>query len=66
MKDNSPMATLTISAKGQIALTEEMLQHLGVIPGQKVVVEKLPGGRLAIRAAAKSARRSQPQDRFRP
>lgn len=56
------MATLTITAKGQITLTQELLRHLDVVPGQKVVVEKLPGGRLAIRAA-KPASRSIPQSR---
>jgi len=42
------MATLTISAKGQITLRKEFLQYLGVVPGQKVDVHKLPGGTLAM------------------
>lgn len=44
------MTTLTVTAKGQVTLKKELLQHLGVKPGQKVEVDPLPGGRLAIRA----------------
>ena len=47
------MATLTVTAKGQITLKQELLRHLNVAPGQKVEVEKLPDGRLSI-APAKS------------
>jgi len=43
------MTTLTVTAKGQITLKQELLRHLNVVPGQKVEVEKLPGGRLALR-----------------
>lgn len=39
------MATLTVTAKGQITLRQELLRHLNVSPGQKVAVEKLPDGR---------------------
>ncbi len=42
------MASLTVAAKGQITLDQEMLQHLNIAPGEKVSVEKLPGGRLLI------------------
>lgn len=42
------MATLTVTAKGQITLKQELLRHLNVAPGQKVTVEKLPDGRLAL------------------
>jgi bifunctional DNA-binding transcriptional regulator/antitoxin component of YhaV-PrlF toxin-antitoxin module len=47
------MATLTVTAKGQITLKQELLRHLNVTPGQKVEVEKLPDGRLAVGAAPK-------------
>jgi antitoxin PrlF len=47
------MATLTVTAKGQITLKQELLRHLNVKPGQKVEVEKLPNGRLALRPAKK-------------
>ena len=45
------MSTLTITAKGQITLKQELLRHLNVVPGQKVAVEKLPDGRLALGVA---------------
>lgn len=45
------MTTLTITAKGQVTLRKDLLRHLGVEPGQKVEVDKLPDGRLAVRAA---------------
>jgi hypothetical protein len=39
-----PMSTLTVTAKGQITLPNNLLKHLGVRPGEKVAVAKLPGG----------------------
>jgi bifunctional DNA-binding transcriptional regulator/antitoxin component of YhaV-PrlF toxin-antitoxin module len=44
------MATLTITAKGQVTLKQELLRHLNVSPGEKVHAEKLPDGRLIIHA----------------
>ena len=44
-------ATLTVTAKGQITLRKELLRHLRVAPGEKVVVDLLSGGRAALRAA---------------
>jgi bifunctional DNA-binding transcriptional regulator/antitoxin component of YhaV-PrlF toxin-antitoxin module len=48
------MATLTVTAKGQITLKQELLRHLNVSPGQKVEVNKLPDGRLVVGASPKS------------
>jgi antitoxin PrlF len=48
------MATLTVTAKGQITLKQELLRHLNVTPGQKVEVEKLPDGRLMVAPARKT------------
>jgi bifunctional DNA-binding transcriptional regulator/antitoxin component of YhaV-PrlF toxin-antitoxin module len=48
------VTTLTVTAKGQITLKQELLRHLNVVPGQKVAVEKLPDGRLAVGAAPKT------------
>jgi bifunctional DNA-binding transcriptional regulator/antitoxin component of YhaV-PrlF toxin-antitoxin module len=45
------MDTLTITAKGQITLRKELLQHLGVHPGEKIAIDKLPGGRIEVKAA---------------
>jgi bifunctional DNA-binding transcriptional regulator/antitoxin component of YhaV-PrlF toxin-antitoxin module len=45
------MATLRITAKGQVTLSKELLRHLGVTPGEKVAVDLLPDGRAELRAA---------------
>lgn len=42
------MQGLTVTAKGQITLRKDLLKHLGVQPGQKVEVHKLPGGKIAL------------------
>jgi antitoxin PrlF len=42
------MTTLTITAKGQITLKKELLQHLALHPGDKVEVTPAPGGRLTL------------------
>jgi len=44
------MTILTITAKGQVTLKQELLRHLNVGPGQKVEAEKLPEGGLFIHA----------------
>jgi antitoxin PrlF len=43
-------STLKITAKGQVTLRKEVLRHLGVVPGQKISVDILPGGRAELRA----------------
>jgi bifunctional DNA-binding transcriptional regulator/antitoxin component of YhaV-PrlF toxin-antitoxin module len=45
------MATLTVTAKGQVTLRKDVLKHLGVRPGEKISVELLPGGRVEAQAA---------------
>jgi AbrB family looped-hinge helix DNA binding protein len=45
------MSILTVTAKGQITLRKELLEHLGVHPGGKLSVEKLPDGRIEVKAA---------------
>jgi AbrB family looped-hinge helix DNA binding protein len=45
------MSTLTVTAKGQVTLRKDLLEHLGVRPGEKITVEKLPDGRIEVRAA---------------
>jgi AbrB family looped-hinge helix DNA binding protein len=44
------MSTLTVTAKGQVTLRKDVLKHLGVEPGEKVTVEKLPDGRIEMKA----------------
>src|ERR1700688_2417413 len=45
------MSTLTVTAKGQVTLRKDLLKHLGVQPGEKIAVDKLPDGRIEVRAA---------------
>jgi AbrB family looped-hinge helix DNA binding protein len=45
------VTTLTVTAKGQVTLRKDLLKHLGVKPGDKIAVDMLPDGRIAVRAA---------------
>lgn len=47
------MTTLTVTAKGQVTLKQDLLKHLGVGPGEKIEADKLPDGRIIVRAAAR-------------
>lgn len=42
---------LTVAAKGQVTLRKEVLEHLGAGPGDKLLVEMMPCGRIELRAA---------------
>jgi bifunctional DNA-binding transcriptional regulator/antitoxin component of YhaV-PrlF toxin-antitoxin module len=44
------MSTLTVTAKGQVTLRKDLLKHLGVHPGAKITVVKLPDGRIEMKA----------------
>jgi antitoxin PrlF len=46
------MIRLTVTAKGQVTLKQDLLKHLGVSPGEKIEADKLPDGRIVVRAAA--------------
>ena len=45
------MALLTVTAKGQVTLRKEVLQHLGSGPGEKVELDLLPDGRGLLKAS---------------
>jgi bifunctional DNA-binding transcriptional regulator/antitoxin component of YhaV-PrlF toxin-antitoxin module len=45
------MSMLTVTAKGQVTLRKDLLKHLGVNPGEKITVDKLPDGRIELKAA---------------
>jgi antitoxin PrlF len=45
------MTKLTVAAKGQVTLGKDLLEHLRVRPGEKITVDKLPDGRLEVKAA---------------
>ena len=44
------MATLTVTSRGQVTLRKEVLQHLGVKPGDKIDVDLLPGNKVQVQA----------------
>ncbi len=48
------MATLTVTERGQVTFRKEVLQHLGIKPGEKIELELLPDGRAALSAARPS------------
>lgn len=45
------MATLTVTARGQVTFRKEVLQHLGIKPGEKIDLDLLPDGRGVLKAA---------------
>lgn len=45
------MATLTVTAKGQVTLRKQLLKHLGVEPGDKVEIDLLPGNKASLHAS---------------
>ena len=45
------MATLTVTSRGQVTLKKDVLQHLGIKPGEQIDFDKLPGGELRVRVA---------------
>lgn len=52
------MTTLTVTARGQVTFRKEVLQHLGIKPGEKIELDLLPDGRAELKA-------SQPKGSFR-
>jgi hypothetical protein len=45
------MCTLIVTVKRQVTLSKDLLQHLGVRPGDKISVHKLPDRRVEVKAA---------------
>jgi AbrB family looped-hinge helix DNA binding protein len=56
------MITLTVTTKGQVTLRKDLLEHLGVHPGEKISVDKLPDGRIEVRAACPTGKISDAFD----
>lgn len=52
------MTTLTVTARGQVTFRKEVLQHLGIQPGDKIHLDLLPDGRAELKA-------EQPKGAFR-
>lgn len=44
------MATMTVTARGQVTFRKEVLQHLGIRPGETITLDLLPNGRAELRA----------------
>ena len=59
------MNTLTVTAKGQVTLRKDLLKHIGVQPGEKIAVDKLPDGRIAMKAARPTGKISDVFDPFK-
>jgi bifunctional DNA-binding transcriptional regulator/antitoxin component of YhaV-PrlF toxin-antitoxin module len=47
------MVRLKVTSKGQVTLKREVLDHLGVKPGDEVEVDLLPRGRLTLQGPPK-------------
>jgi AbrB family looped-hinge helix DNA binding protein len=45
------MSTLTVTTRGQVTFRKEVLQHLGIQPGEKIELDLLPDGRIELKAA---------------
>jgi len=50
------VATLTVTSRGQVTFRKELLQHLGIQPGDKIEVDKMPDGRMEVRAARRTGK----------
>lgn len=48
------MTTLTVTARGQVTFRKEVLQHLGIRPGEKIELDLLPNGRGVLKAAGQT------------
>lgn len=44
------MTILTVTARGQVTFRKDILQHLGVKPGEKIELEMLPDGKVVLKA----------------
>lgn len=44
------MAILTVTARGQVTFRKDVLQHLGIRPGEKIELAKLPDGQVSLKA----------------
>jgi len=54
VQKDADMTTLTVTTRGQVTFRKDVLQHLGIKPGEKIELDKLPDGRVTLRAARPS------------
>jgi antitoxin PrlF len=45
------MTKLTVTTRGQVTFRKDVLQHLGIKPGEKIELDLLPHGRAMLKAA---------------
>ena len=45
------MTILTVTTRGQVTFKKDVLQHLGIRPGDKIELDLLPDGRGILKAA---------------
>lgn len=48
--ERNAMSTLTVTARGQVTFRKEVLQHLGIKPGERIELDLLPNGRAELKA----------------
>ena len=51
LQTQTTMTTLTVTARGQVTFRKDVLQHLGIRPGDKIDLDLLPDGRGVLKAA---------------
>ncbi len=44
------MPRLSVTSRGQVTFRKDVLQHLGIRPGDKIRLDLLPGGRAQLQA----------------
>lgn len=55
-----------VPANGRITIPEELLQHLGIVPGEQVDIEMVPGGALLLSATTRQVKNVGKPDRLTP
>ena len=51
LSEDVDLTILTVTAWGQVRFPEDVLDHLGIKPGETIALDMLPGGRVALCAA---------------
>jgi antitoxin PrlF len=50
------MPIVSTTSRGQVTLRKEIFQHVGIMPGEKLEIELLPGGEFRGRAVRKKGK----------
>jgi bifunctional DNA-binding transcriptional regulator/antitoxin component of YhaV-PrlF toxin-antitoxin module len=48
--------TLNVTSRGQVTFRKDVLQHLGIRPGERIELNKLPDGRVSLKAMRPSGK----------